>query len=111
MTTSQRYFRLAILGVILGAIATVMGYGAGGFLLLSIVVGSIVILLRTKAASAVAILIYTSSICASFFVFGLRIISDPLSMQVLLIFLCMIAIPTGLAVALDYIRGMYRNPK
>lgn len=109
MRSSERYPRLGITGAVLGAIATVMGYGAGGFLVLSILIGSISILLRSKGPSALATLIYTVTVSASFYIVGFRIISDPLSTQTLLLFLCMIAIPTSLAAVVDGIRSARAN--
>jgi hypothetical protein len=82
-----------------------MSYGAGGFLILAIIIGSLAVIARWKTNTFMATLIYATSVCAAFYALGFRIISEPLSAQTLMIFLAMIGIPTFTAILVSSIRA------
>ena len=86
--------------------STFMSYGAGGALILSILIGSVAVIVRRKADTVSATLVYTISVCAFFYVVGFRIISEPLSGQTLMMFLPMIAVPIIVAAVVAGSRGV-----
>jgi hypothetical protein len=98
MRPRQSYLRLAITGAVLGSISTFMNYGAGGFLILAIAVGSLAVITRWKTSTIPATLICATAVCATFYTVGFRMISDPLSGQTLMMFLALIGIPTLIAI-------------
>lgn len=111
MRKPQRHLRLAAIGAILGATSTFGGYGAGGLLILSILVGCLTILIRTPGHATSATAIYAFAVCSSFYTFGFRIISGPLSTSTLLIFVAMIGVPISSAVVVDWIYARLKAPK
>jgi hypothetical protein len=82
-----------------------MSYGAGGALILSIAIGSLLVIARWKTNTPTATLIYATSVCAAFYALGFRIISEPVNTQTLMIFLAMIGIPTFIAILVSSIRA------
>lgn len=105
MIRCQSKLRLAITGGFLGSLCTFASYGAGGALILSILIGSLLVIGRRKSDTVSATLVYTFSVCAFFYAVGFSIISEPLSGQTLMIFLLMIAVPGAVAAVVAGFRG------
>lgn len=86
-----------LLGVVLGVITSFLGYGAGGGLILSLVVGSLYLVCNSGRLRTIKTFVYCVSLCLAFYVAGFTKISEPLSLIALLIFLVMILVPVCVA--------------
>ncbi|MGJ8644269.1 MAG: hypothetical protein ACSHX9_12745 [Luteolibacter sp.] len=84
-------------GLVLGVACSFLGLGAGGAMFLSVITGTLWILMSGSHQKVLKTFCYCFSISLGFWVFGFDTISDPTSIHTLSIFLAMILIPTGLS--------------
>lgn len=97
LTKMLQYKYQILCGLVLGIITSFMGYGAGGGLILSLIVGSLLLVITSGRFRTIKTSLYCVSLCLGFYVAGFTKISDPLSLTALLIFLCKILAPICVA--------------
>jgi len=93
--------KIALAGIVLGALSTLLSYGAGGALVVTLAVGTIVILIRADYSRSKLILLFSASTILSFYTWGFQMISDPFSIETLSIFATLVLVPFIAALLLD----------
>ena len=88
------------IGLFLGIISSQSGYGAGGVLSLSITIGSLGLMTTSGPQRVAKVFIYCASLWGSFYIFGFRNISEPLSIYAIYATIGYVCIPTGIAFAI-----------
>jgi len=97
----QRRGWCVTVGLLLGVLTTFLGYGAGGCLMLSVILGSLWIIFGGRGNKVLRTFCYCLSLNLSFLIFGVGKISAPFSFESLLVIGALILIPTGIAMAID----------
>jgi hypothetical protein len=93
--------------VLLGAASSQLGYGAAGALILTILTGSLILILTSGRLRAARVFAYCASIWGSFWILGFRNISEPLSIYAAYAFLGFVCIPAGIAAVFTKFINIY----